>query len=49
MFDDEKINKYRKIFKENNIVFENEEELKSVLSQMYVYANITYEQFKINK
>lgn len=48
LFSNEKIEQYKQIFKTNNIVFENEEELKLVLNQMYVYSSITYEQFKIN-
>lgn len=48
LFSDEKIEQYKQIFKTNNVVFEKEEELKSVLDQMYVYSSITYEQFKIN-
>lgn len=48
LFTNEKIEKYNQIFKQNKVVFENEEELKSVLNQMYVYSSITYEQFRIN-
>ena len=48
LFSNEKIEQYKQIFKTNNVVFENEEELKSVLNQMYVYSSIAYEQFKIN-
>lgn len=48
MFSDEKVLKYKQIFKKNGIEFTNEEELKLVLNQMYVYSSITYEQFKIN-
>lgn len=48
LFDNEKIEQYKQIFKKNKVVFENEEELKSVLNQMYLYAQITYEQFRIN-
>lgn len=48
LFTNEKIEQYKQIFKANKVVFENEEELKSVLNQMYVYSNIAYEQFKIN-
>lgn len=48
LFTNEKIEQYKQILKMNNVVFENEEELKSVLNQMYVYSSITYEQFKIN-
>lgn len=48
LFTNEKIEKYNQIFKQNKVIFDNEEELKSVLNQMYVYSSITYEQFKIN-
>lgn len=48
MFNEEQIRKYERIFKENNIEFTDEKELQSVLHQMYIYAQITYEQFKIN-
>lgn len=48
LFSNEKIEQYKQVFKNNNVVFKNEEELKLVLNQMYVYSNITYEQFKIN-
>jgi hypothetical protein len=48
LFSNEKIEQYKQIFKTNNVVFENEEELKSVLNQMYVYSSITHEQFKID-
>lgn len=37
LFTNEKIEQYKQILKTNNVVFENEEELKSVLNQMYVY------------
>lgn len=48
LFSNEKIEQYKQIFKTNNVVFEDEEELKLVLNQMYVYSSITYEQFKID-
>lgn len=48
MFNEEQIRKYERIFKEHNIEFVDEEELHSVLQQMYLYAQITYEQFRIN-
>lgn len=47
MFDEEQIRKYERIFKEHNIEFADEGELQSVLQQMYLYAQITYEQFLI--
>ncbi|WP_163309363.1 hypothetical protein [Dysgonomonas sp. 521] len=49
MFNEEQIRKYEEIFKKNNIEFTDEKELKSVLNQMYMYAQITYEQFRMNK
>lgn len=48
LFTNEKIEKYNQIFNQNKVVFENEEELKLVLNQMYVYSSITYEQFRVN-
>lgn len=48
MFNEEQIRKYKRIFKEQNIEFVNEHALQSVLQQMHLYAQITYEQFKIN-
>ncbi len=48
MFTNEKVLKYKQIFENNGVEFYNEEELKLVLNQMYVYSSITYEQFKIN-
>lgn len=47
MFNEERIRKYEQIFKEHNIKFTDEKELQSVLQQMYLYAQITYEQFLI--
>jgi len=49
MFNDEKVKQYEQIFKENKVEFTtNEQELKSILKQMYLYAQIIYEQFKMN-
>lgn len=48
MFNEEQIRKYERIFKENNIKFTDEQELQSVLQQMYLYAQLTYEQFRMN-
>ena len=44
----EKIKQYEQLFKENNVKFTNEEELKSILKQMYSLAQLLYEQFKLN-
>ena len=48
MFSDEKIKQYEQLFKENNVKFTNEEELKSILKQMYSFAQLLYEQFKVD-
>ncbi|GAB6009218.1 hypothetical protein [Dysgonomonas reticulitermitis] len=48
MFNEEQIRKYEEIFKKNNVEFIDEKELMSVLSQMYLYAQLTYEQFRMN-
>ena len=48
MFNIEKVKNYEEIFRENEVEFTNEQELKSVLNQMYQYAMIVYEQFKMN-
>ncbi len=48
MFKEEKMKEYEQVFKKNNIKFDTEEDFKSLLNQMYQYAKIVYEQFKIN-
>jgi|GEM_PF-2861410 len=48
MFNDEAVIKYEHLFKQHNIQFSNDSELKSILNQMYQYAQLVYEQFKIN-
>lgn len=48
MFSDEKIKQYEQIIRNNNVELNNEDELKSILKQMYLYAQIVYEQFKMN-
>jgi hypothetical protein len=48
MFNDEAVIKYEYLFKQHNIQFSNDSELKSILNQMYQYAQLVYEQFKIN-
>jgi len=48
MFNNEKIEHYKQVFKKQKVEFTNEQELISILKQMYQYAQILYEQFKIN-
>ena len=49
MFSNEKIKHYEQVFKKYKVEFAVEQELQSMLQQMYLFAQILYEQFKINK
>ena len=49
MFNDEKLQEYEQIFKNQEVEFADSQELKSILMQMYTFAQIVYEQFKLNQ